>query len=338
MLIKKRVMRRFCVAQVWCALMLCSGTGVAEEVYFQDGNNRLEALYLLPSHGQEHKGVFLFVHGDGPLDYEAAGYYPLIWNLLRKQGFAIFSWSKPGVGGSTGQWLDQSMLDRQVEVRAAIEFVQSQYHYEGEQIGLLGFSQAGWVVPAVANGNPEVGFVIGIGFAMDWQTQSGYLTKTRLALEGKTSVEIDQGYEKSIESIDRLKQNLGYEQYLRDNKGVPDLMSEERYEFVVMNFQVNAFDDYNNLDQPLLILLGDKDLNVDINETKESLTKLFRHRSNAQITIIADATHSLLKAKTFNQQSPGLRFWLKLMWAGESALAPALLPVLNDWIHQLKTI
>jgi hypothetical protein len=33
-----------------------------------------------------------------------------------------------------------------------------------------------------------------------------------------------------------------------------------------------------------------------------------------------------------------LRFWLKLMWAGESALAPALLPVLNDWIHQLKTI
>ena len=338
MLIKKRVMRRFCVAQVWCALMLCSGAGVAEEVYFQDGNNRLEALYLLPSHGQEHKGVILFVHGDGPVDYEAAGYYPLIWKLLRKQGFAIFSWSKPGVGGSTGQWLDQSMLDRQVEVRAAIDFVQAQYHYEGEQIGLLGFSQAGWVVPAVANGNPEVGFVIGIGFAMDWQTQSGYLTKTRLALEGKTPAEIDLGYEKNIESIDRLKQNLGYEQYLIDNKGVPDLMSEERYEFVVMNFQVNALGDYNNLDQPLLILLGDKDLNVDINETKESLTKLFRHRSNAQITIIADATHSLLKAKTFNQQSPGLRFWLKLMWAGESALAPALPTVLNDWIHQLKTI
>jgi len=157
-------------------------------------------------------------------------------------------------------------------------------------------------------------------------------------LEGKTSVEIDLGYEKNIESIDRLKQNLGYEQYLIDNKGVRNLMSEERYEFVVMNLQASAFDDYNNLNQPLLILLGDKDLNVDINETKESLTKLFRHRSNAQITIIADATHSLLKAKTFNQQSPGLRFWLKLMWAGESALAPGLPIALNEWIHQLKTI
>jgi pimeloyl-ACP methyl ester carboxylesterase len=334
----KRLIRSFCVAQVWSALMLCSVSGVAEEVYFQDGNNRLEALYLLPTHTDDHKGIILFVHGDGPLDYEAVGYYPLIWNSLRRQGFAIFSWSKPGVGGSTGQWLDQSMLDRQVEVRAAIEFVQKEYHYKGEQIGLLGFSQAGWVVPAVARGNPEVGFVIGIGFAMDWQTQSWYLTKTRLAAQGKTSAEIDLGYEEHIESIGRLKQNLGYEQYLIDNKGMPNLMSKERYGFVERNLQANAFDDYNNLDQPLLILLGDKDLNVDINETRESLTKLFRHRSNAQITIIPDATHGLLIARSFNQQVPGLRFWLKLMWAGESALAPGFRPVLNDWIHELKTI
>jgi pimeloyl-ACP methyl ester carboxylesterase len=107
---------------------------------------------------------------------------------------------------------------------------------------------------------------------------------------------------------------------------------------VEKNLQANAFDDYNSLDQPLLILLGDKDLNVDINETKESLSKLFRHRSNAQITIIPDASHGLLKAESFNQQVPGLRFWLKLMWAGESALAPDLPIVLNEWIRQLKTI
>jgi hypothetical protein len=39
---------------------------------------------------------------------------------------------------------------------------------------------------------------------------------------------------------------------------------------VEKNLLAKAFDDYNNLDQPLLILLGDNDQNVDINETKES--------------------------------------------------------------------
>jgi hypothetical protein len=41
---------------------------------------------------------------------------------------------------------------------------------------------------------------------------------------------------------------------------------------VEKNLLAKAFDDYNNLDQPLLILLGDNDLNVDIYETREDLT------------------------------------------------------------------
>jgi predicted esterase len=37
------------------------------------------------------------------------------------------------------------MQQRQQEVQSAINFLQSSYGYSGEQIGLLGFSQAGWV-------------------------------------------------------------------------------------------------------------------------------------------------------------------------------------------------
>ncbi|MFT4852582.1 MAG: pimeloyl-ACP methyl ester carboxylesterase [Candidatus Pseudothioglobus sp.] len=323
---------------LWLALALCSAAAVAQKTYFQDGENRLEAVYLLPSHPEDHKGIVLFVHGDGPLDYEAAGYYPLIWDILRKQGFAIFSWSKPGVGGSSGQWLDQSMLDRQTEVKAAIKFVRNRYQYSGEQTGLLGFSQAGWVVPAVAQGNPEVGFVIGIGFAMDWQTQSWYLTKTRLAAEGKTSAEIEHSYAEHIQEIIRLKQNIGYERYRNDNRKAPDRMSEARFAFVKRNLSANASNDYKNLSQPMLILLGEHDLNVDINATKSSLASIFRYRNNAQVTIIPKASHGLLKAEVFRQQVPGILFWLKLMWTGESALAVGFPPVLNAWIAQLETI
>jgi alpha-beta hydrolase superfamily lysophospholipase len=328
----------FSVALVCLALALSSFSAVAEEVFFQHGENRLEAVHLLPTHPTDHRGIIVFVHGDGPLDYEAVGYYPLIWNFLREQGFAIFSWSKPGVGSSSGQWLDQSMVDRQFEVRAAINFIQKKYHYTGEQIGLLGFSQAGWVVPAVANNNPKVGFVVGIGFAMDWIAQSWYLSKIRLTSEGKTPAEIDLAYEQHLDGIRRLKQTQDYQQYRSHNIDAPNLMSEQRYGFVEKNFQANAYDDYKDIQQPLLILLGDQDLNVDINETKEKLLTIFRHRDNLQVSIILSATHSLLRAKSFNQQSPGLWFWLKLMWKGEAALAPDFLPVLGEWINRVGSV
>ena len=202
----------------------------------------------------------------------------------------------------------------------------------------MGFSQAGWVVPAVANNNPEVGFVVGIGFAIDRINQSWYLSKIRLTSEGKTPAEIDLAYEQHRNGIRRLKQTPDYQQYRRYNKGAPNLMSEQRYGFVKKNFQANAYDDYKDIQQPLLILLGDQDLNVDINDTKEKLLTLFRHRNNLQISIIPSATHGLLRAKTFNQQSPSLLFWLKLMWKGEAALAPDFLPVLGEWISRVGTV
>ena len=115
-------------------------------------------------------------------------------------------------------------------------------------------------------------------------------------------------------------------------------MSEQRYGFVEKNFQANAYDDYKDLQQPLLILLGEQDLNVDINDTKEKLLTLFAHQNNLQVSIIPSATHGLLRAKTFNQQSPGFLFWLKLMWKGEAALAPDFLPVLGEWITRVRTV
>jgi alpha/beta superfamily hydrolase len=92
----------------------------------------------------------------------------MVWKRLLSQGFAVFSWDKPGIGKSTGNWLAQSMAERQKEVQSAITFVRNSDGYSGDKLGLLDFSQAGWVVPAVANNNSDVGFVVGVGFAIEW--------------------------------------------------------------------------------------------------------------------------------------------------------------------------
>jgi hypothetical protein len=85
----------------------------AKPVTFENAGDTISGHYLLPDKSKP-KAVVLFVHTDGCLNYDAHDYYPLIWERLLGQNFAIFSWDKAGVGGSAGP-----------------------------QIYLIGFSQAG---------------------------------------------------------------------------------------------------------------------------------------------------------------------------------------------------
>ena len=316
-------------------LMACISMSFAkaESVKFQNGEDSLLGHYLQPDNGKP-KAVILFVHGDGPLDYEAHGYYPLIWKRLLKQGFAIFSWDKPGVGSSTGNWLTQSMQDRQREVQSAINVLQKRYGFSGTQVGLLGFSQAGWVVPALAKNNPDVGFIIGIGFAIDWLEQSWYHTRVRLMLEGANETVIKAAYASHIQEIEFLEQKPSYDLYLKKYGLTPKQMTKARYGFILKNSSVNATQDYVGLKQPMLLLLGDKDLNVDIYNTKSVVEKLVDEQKNIQITIINNATHGMLDAKHFNQQSPGLAFLFKLIWKGDKAVAPEFNHVLDEWLSR----
>jgi hypothetical protein len=80
----------------------------------------------------------------------------------------------------------------------------------------------------------------------------------------------------------------------------------------------------------MLLLLGDKDLNVDILNTKEVVENLIEDQQSIQVSVIKNATHGMLDANHFNEQSPGLIFLLKLMWQGEHAVAPEFYNVLDE--------
>jgi hypothetical protein len=62
--------------------------------------------------------------------------------------------------------------------------------------------------------------------------------------------------------------------------------------------------------------------------------KLIDEQHNIKITIIKNATHGMLDAKHFNEQSPGLAFLFKLIWKGEKAVAPEFHNVLGEWLSR----
>jgi hypothetical protein len=94
-----------------------------EEITFPSRTGQIAGTLLLPTASPAPPPVVLIVHGDGPQDrYSADGYLPLI-NALLDAGIGVFSWDKPGIGESEGDWRAQSMDDRAAEARAAHQAV-----------------------------------------------------------------------------------------------------------------------------------------------------------------------------------------------------------------------
>lgn len=306
-----------------------------ERLVFEHQEDTLAGVYLPQLNHEKAKAVILFVHGDGPLTYDAEGYYELVWQPLRQLGYAIFSWDKAGVGSSSGNWLNQSMLDRQSEVNAAIQFIQSQYGYTKETTGLLGFSQAGWVLPVIAAQSNDIGFMIGIGFASNWKQQGRYYSKVKHTLANKTSAAIELELANYEQDFSFLKTQPSYDEYVKsdeDFKGDDkQAMSPDRYQFVLKNMNADALKEYSKVSVPSLFMWGEDDLNVDAKQEFE----LIKDVKNAWLTLklISGANHGMLDSTVFNTQTFGLTQWLKMMWYEENSLAHDFLPELVQWLE-----
>ena len=78
-------------------------------------------------------------------------------------GAVVLTHDKPGCGGSPGDWTAQTFTDRAYESLAALDLLRAHPSVQGRSVGLLGFSQGGWVSLLAATLRPEtVDFVISL--------------------------------------------------------------------------------------------------------------------------------------------------------------------------------
>lgn len=100
----------------------------------------------------------VWVHGSGPRERLAYGALH-VEDFLRR-GIAVHSYDKRGVGESGGACcpVHFDLLAR--DVLANVEALRALSAVDAERIGLLGVSQAGWVVPIAAALDPRLAFAI----------------------------------------------------------------------------------------------------------------------------------------------------------------------------------
>jgi pimeloyl-ACP methyl ester carboxylesterase len=132
-----------------------------EEVRFPAHDVELAGTLIRPQAEGRYPAIIL-VHGSGAENRE---YVLPFARFLVRRGIAVLGYDKRGVGGSSGDWKTASLEDLASDVVAACTYLQTRSDIDRARIGLMGVSQAGWIMPLAAVRAKDLAFLISISGA-----------------------------------------------------------------------------------------------------------------------------------------------------------------------------
>ncbi|UWX60469.1 alpha/beta hydrolase [Chryseobacterium oranimense] len=133
-----------------------------QDVKFESQGITLAGSILKP---EKPLAAVVIVHGSDPVKREIE-----FAKRLAKEGIAVLTYDKRGVGESGGVYVGPSVGTNNIDTAnlnllaqdadAAVKIFQTYLKDKKTPIGLLGFSQAGWIIPIAASKNPQIDFMV----------------------------------------------------------------------------------------------------------------------------------------------------------------------------------
>ncbi|NRR19910.1 S9 family peptidase [Brevibacillus sp. MS2.2] len=302
---------------------------VEEAVEIQTSEGKLTGTFVLPKNYTNKLGLVLFIHGDGPIDATHDDGYKPLWERLASLGYASLSLNKRGMNGSEGNWLHQSIDDRVEEARQAIAWAKEQPMIDEKQIGVWGASQAGWVIPKLAKKEP-LAFSLLLSPAINWVSQGQYHTRKKMVIDGYSEAEIQdkEAYDQQVLTL--LEKQASYEEYVkiaREN----NLMAKDRWTFVSKNFLSDATNDLPNFNSPVLLILGEEDIHVDVKETERVYRDIVKPEL-LTVAVFPDADHSMLSKQTANSNMQAI---IISLFAPRQITIPGYMDAIEQFLKKL---
>ena len=132
----------------------------AVPVAFTSGSARLMGTLLLPSGSRMRPyPALVLAHGSEVSDRHSFGPVPYV---LAGHGYAVLVFDKRGTGASSGSWRDVGLEPLADDVAAAVRLLAARADVDARRIGIIGFSEGGWVAPLAAARTPLVRFIVTI--------------------------------------------------------------------------------------------------------------------------------------------------------------------------------
>ncbi|ANH80326.1 hypothetical protein A8C56_04435 [Niabella ginsenosidivorans] len=320
-------------------------TGYKEqELDFTANGNRLSGKLITPHVYKGKLPVIVFVHGSGPEDYSSSGNYRYLWQVFTKMGFACYSWNRPGVSPSEGQWYQASIADRAGEVVSAMNRLKELDLVDSSKIGLWGISQAGWVIPEVA-GRIAPAFVITVSSPVTTAfSQECYRVRSQMKAAGFSRRELRKAiaYNKELRAM--IKEGKPYQAFLELQKRTESekwkdyvITGDERvYDYLKVVLTKDSAPDLSSLRCPVLAIWGANDLLVPPQKSAETYKKELKRigNLNVQIRIIPDADHTLTYNRTGTDAETNRRReqYKDKPW---EIFAPGYISLMTDWLKKL---
>ena len=265
-----------------------------------DGFTLAGTLCLPPAAGVV-PGVAL-VHGSGRQTRDEHLFHA---RYLARRGIAALAYDKRGAGASGGDTYATDYAGYAQDAAAAVDLLAGHARVNAQRVGLVGYSEAEWVIPQVTGHTDAVAFAVIVGpSALTPGEQVGEEIALRLQRKHYPTTAIDQA----------LAVHQAYQDYLRgelDAAALETLLARSRdhdwfgaaedlFDQVhpredfqwwrsVMDF--DAMPGWRRLDVPVLVLKGSKD---DRSEAERVIAAFDETLTRGQTRLFPGADHMLL--------------------------------------------
>ena len=128
------------------------GVTLAGTLTIPPGKGPFPAVILISGSGAQDRDETIFMHKP----------FAVIADALTRRRVAVLRVDDRGVGGSTGKTSESTGEDSAGDVLAGIDFLKSRREIDPKAIGLIGHSEGGIIGPAVASRSRDVAFVVSL--------------------------------------------------------------------------------------------------------------------------------------------------------------------------------
>jgi len=304
-----------------------------EDVRFTNRDVQLTGTLVAPSGGGRHPAIVL-VHGSGAENRA----YMLPWaRFLIRHNIAVLGYDKRGVGESSGDWNTATYADLAGDAVAAVEYLKTRRDIDAAQIGLLGISQAGWIMPIAAVRSKDVAFLISISGAGVTPAETTIdQARNEMTMTGMPAATVAD-----IVALTRLKYDFartgsGWDAYAAaramlvarmgapPETAFPSTPEHPQWQAMTRTYFYDPVPTLRQLRIPTLAMWGELDNNILADKNKPAWDAALTAAGNRDYTlvVIPMANHAMLEAKVgSNAEFKSLQ-----------RFAPSYFTTIEDWL------
>ena len=249
-----------------------------QQVRISSQGRELAATISLPRWDPGPFPAIVCVHSSGPRRAQDSR---IVWRNLVPEGIVVLTYDKPGVGESTGSFeeirtdsSEQQLRLIASDVLAFVEFLKKHPLVDPKRVGLLGGSQAGWIIPIACDVQKDIPFsVIVSGPATSYGMEMYFSSLTGEGIRPGSTLSSDQ-----------------IEQRLNDYDGPAG------YEPLPVLSRIRT---------PTLWLYGDRDIDIPARRSAMIISKLQAQGMPFTVKVYPNGDHNLQDYTTGSQ----LKYW-----------------------------